>query len=278
MYFKHPNELQIPSIGLGTYKLTDDIVEDVVMKALDIGYRHIDTAQMYHNHKGIGWAIKKSHVLRESLFITSKQQYHMPFEKAKEAFFKTLEDLQTSYLDMYLIHWPNIDAHINQQTWTFFEWLYENNYVKAIGVCNFSRFQLLELLKTAKIKPFINQVELNPGFTQLALRQFLKEHEIMVMSYGPFMRGGVFEDPLKETLEMIAHKHQRTIAQVCIAWGIQQGIPMIPKTQTPRRLKENYESLNIELSKEEIDMITALNTGRRKYMDPENNTQGKYIK
>ncbi|MGB0175039.1 MAG: aldo/keto reductase [Acholeplasmataceae bacterium] len=278
MFFHLPNNVLIPKIGLGTYLLTDDIVEDVILEALKVGYTHIDTAQAYQNEAGIGRAIARSMKPRESLFITSKQQYHMPLEKAKEAFFKTLEDLQTTYLDLYLIHWPNHDPSVNQETWNFFEWLYEQKYVKAIGVCNFSRYQLQELLETATIKPMVNQVELNPGFTQIPLRTYLREQEIQVMSYGPFMRGAVFEEPMLSPLKDIARLHGVTVAQVCIAWGISQGIPMIPKTQTFKRLEENYRGSQLSLSQTEIDQITTLNTGRRKYMDPENNISGKYIK
>ena len=278
MYFQLPNKVTIPSIGLGTYLLGNAIVEDVILHALDIGYTHIDTAQAYGNEVGIGRALTTSSKPRESLFLTSKQQYHLPLDKAKAAFFKSLEDLQTTYLDLYLIHWPNQEATVNQETWRFFEWLYEKKYVRAIGVCNFSRFQMSELLQTAKIKPMINQVELNPGFTQNILRRYLNDHDIRVMSYGPFMRGGVFEEPMLTTLKAIADTYDATVAQVCIAWGVNQGIPMIPKTKTMKRLEENFLGSQLSLSQNDIDTITALNTGRRKYMDPENNIHGMYKK
>lgn len=274
MFFQLENNVLMPKIGLGTFMLTDDIVEDVILKAIEVGYTHFDTAQAYQNEAGIGRAISKNIKPRESLFITSKQQYHMPFEKAKQAFFKSLEDLQTTYIDLFLIHWPNHDKRVNQETWKFFEWLYDNQYVKAIGVCNFSRYQMDELLETAIVKPMINQVELNPTLTQEPLREYLNETNIQIMGYGPFARGAVFEGKVFETLKNIARKHTATVAQVAIAWGINQNIPMIPKTQDLKRLEENYRGSQVSLSDEEIESISALNIGKRKYTDPENNPYG----
>lgn len=274
MFFQLENNVLMPKIGLGTFMLTDDIVEDVILKAIEVGYTHFDTAQAYQNEAGIGRAISKNIKPRESLFITSKQQYHMPFEKAKQAFFKSLEDLQTTYIDLFLIHWPNHDKRVNQETWKFFEWLYDNQYVKAIGVCNFSRYQMDELLETAIVKPMINQVELNPTLTQEPLREYLNENNIQIMGYGPFARGAVFEGKVFETLKNIARKHTATVAQVAIAWGINQNIPMIPKTQDLKRLEENYRGSQVSLSDEEIKSISALNIGKRKYTDPENNPYG----
>ena len=276
MFFQLPNNILIPKIGLGTFKLTEDIVEDVILEAINVGYTHFDTAQAYNNESGIGRAITKSKKPRESLFITSKQQYHLPFEKAKQAFFKSLEDLQTTYIDLFLVHWPNHDKKVNQETWKFFEWLYEHQYVKAIGVCNFTRSQMDELLETATIKPMVNQVELNPTFTQEPLRRYLKEKDIQVMSYGPFARGAVFEGSTSETLKNVARKHTATISQICIAWGINQDIPMIPKTKDLKRLEENYRGSQVSLSEDEIKTISQLNTGKRKYTDPENNPYGTY--
>ena len=138
MFYSLSNGLLMPKIGLGTFLISNDDAKTIVLEAIKIGYHHIDTAQRYENEKGIGEAIKNASKPRSGLFITSKQKYHMPFEEAKQAFFQTLENLQTDYLDLFLIHWPSHDKTINQETWRFFEWLYEHKYVKAIGVSNFN--------------------------------------------------------------------------------------------------------------------------------------------
>lgn len=274
MFYSLSNGLLMPKIGLGTFLISNEDAKTIVLEALNIGYHHIDTAQRYENEAGIGEAIKASSKPRSGLFITSKQKYHMPFEEAKEAFFKTLENLQTDYLDLFLIHWPSHDKRINQETWRFFEWLYENKYVKAIGVSNFTRSHLEDLFETAVIKPHVNQIECHPGLNQEPLRAFMAQHDIKTIAYGPFMRGAVFESPYKEVLETIGKKHTSTISQIVIAWGIQQGIFMIPKSSHLKRLEENHRAASMSISEEEIKEINQLNRGKRFYTDPDNNPWG----
>ncbi|MGB1097381.1 MAG: aldo/keto reductase [Acholeplasmataceae bacterium] len=276
MFYSLSNGLLMPKIGLGTFLISNEDAKEIVSDAIKIGYHHIDTAQMYGNEAGIGEAIKASLRPRSGLFITSKQRHHMSFEDAKKAFFQTLENLQTDYIDLFLIHWPNHDKKVNQETWRFFEWLYENKYAKAIGVSNFTRSHLEDLLETANIKPHVNQIELHPGLNQAPLRAFMDLHEIKAISYGPFMRGGVFEPPFKDVLSEIAKKHTSTIPQVAIAWGIQQGIFMIPKSSDAKRLKENYRAASLTLSDEDIQTINKLNRGKRVYTDPDNNPWGVF--
>ncbi len=276
MFYSLSNGLLMPKIGLGTFLISNEDAKEIVSDAIKIGYHHIDTAQMYGNEAGIGEAIKASLRPRSGLFITSKQRHHMPFEDAKKAFFQTLENLQTDYIDLFLIHWPNHDKKVNQETWRFFEWLYENKYAKAIGVSNFTRSHLEDLLETATIKPHVNQIELHPGLNQATLRAFMDQHEIKAISYGPFMRGGVFESPFKDVLYDIGKKHTSTIPQVTIAWGIQQGIFMIPKSSDTKRLEENYRAASLTLSQEDIDAINKLNRGKRVYTDPDNNPWGVF--
>jgi methylglyoxal/glyoxal reductase len=266
----------MPLLGLGTFKISNEDVKDVVKQALDIGYRHIDTAQMYGNEEGVGFGINASSVPRESIFITSKQRHHMSLDNMKQAFFQTLNDLQTEYLDLYLIHWPNHDKKINQQSWAFFEWLYEQKLVRAIGVSNFQIHHLNDLFETAKIKPHVNQVELHPALNQAPLNAFLKQEGIQIISYGPFMKGGIMNAPFKEPLEKVASKYKISIHQLILAWGQAKGIPMIPKTQTHSRLIENYQTLNIKLNQNDIDAIDAVNRGVRVYTDPDNNPWGIY--
>jgi diketogulonate reductase-like aldo/keto reductase len=274
MNFKLSNGVDMPKIGLGTFQISDMDVEGKVLEAIEMGYRHIDTAQRYENEAGIGRALKKSNIERQSLFITSKQKYHMSMSDAKQAFFESLEKLQTHYIDLFLIHWPNHAHEVNQETWRFFEWLYENNYVRAIGVSNFTIEHMEALLKTAKIKPHVNQVECHPGLTQKPLKAYLDRLNIHMISYGPFMRGSILEAPFVEPLTNIAKTYDITVHQLVIAWGINLGIFMIPKSSNHLRLKQNLDAASIVLLEDDIEKIDALNRGKRVYTDPSNNPWG----
>lgn len=271
------NGVMMPKIGLGTFRIMDkDTCKNAVEHALKVGYRHIDTAQMYRNEAFVGEAIASSEVDRKDIFITSKQRHHMPLKDAKNAFEETLENLQTDYLDLFLIHWPNHDKEINQETWRFFESLYEKKKVLAIGVSNFQRHHITDLYETAHIKPHVNQVELHPGLPQLALKRYLDAEGIMTISYGPFMKGGVFTGHYEETLGEIARKYDASIAQIVIAWGLARDVFMIPKSQTNDRIEENFEARNIVLSSDDIMKINELSRGQRVYTDPDNSPWGTY--
>ena len=271
------NGVKMPLFGLGTFLIENgESAYDAVSYALKIGYRHIDTAQMYQNEESVGQAIFDSKIPREEIFITTKQRYHSSLEQMQKMFDESLAKLKTDYVDLYLIHWPNHDKKINQQTWAFFEKLYQDKKVRAIGVSNFTKSHLIDLFETAKIKPMVNQVELHPGLTQKPLKAFLDEEGIAIESYGPLMRGGVFEPPFSNTLDEIAKRHQKTIAQIVIAWGINQNIIMIPKSATKERILENYQGKDITLSREEIEAINQLNRGKRVYTDPDNSPWGPY--
>ena len=276
MYSKLSNGVEMPLLGLGTFLISNEEVKKVVLEALDMGYRHIDTAQRYGNEEGIGIALKQTKIPREQLFITSKQIYHMPFEQAKRAFFESLNKLQLDYLDLYLIHWPNHEDAINIETWRFFEWLYDNHYVRAIGVSNFTIEHIKAIQTHCKHLPHVNQVELHPGLQQRPLRTFLDTLGIKIISYGPFMRGGILEAPYKEVLESIGLQYGLTPHQVVVSWGIQEGIIMIPKSQTIQRLKDNLDATHIQFNKDDMARIQALNRGKRVYTDPSNNPWGIY--
>lgn len=271
------NGIKMPLFGLGTFLAQNgESAYHAVLYALKVGYRHIDTAQLYQNEESVGQAIKDSKIKREDIFITTKQKYHSNIENMQKMFDESLSKLQTDYVDLYLIHWPNQDKKINQQTWAFFEKIYKEGKAKAIGVSNFTKSHLRDLLETAKIKPMVNQVECHPGLTQVPLKAYLDEENIALESYGPFMKGGIFESPFKEKLETIANKYQATIPQIVIAWGINQGIIMIPKSVTEERILENFKGKDIKLTKEEILEINGLNRGKRVYSDPDNSPWGPY--
>jgi diketogulonate reductase-like aldo/keto reductase len=274
MYSRLSNGVMMPILGLGTFLISNEEVKDKVLDAFKIGYRHIDTAQRYGNEEGIGQALKETTIPRSELFITSKQIYHMPFEEAKQAFFDSLKKLNTDYIDLFLIHWPNHDHNINIETWKFFEWLYQNHYVKAIGVSNFTIEHIKALLEHATIIPHVNQVELHPGLQQRPLRAFHDTLGIKTISYGPFMRGSILEAPFYEVLSIIASTYNITIHQLVLAWGIQEGVMMIPKASSFDRLKQNFDALNIPLRQEDMETLSTLNRGKRVYTDPSNNPWG----
>jgi len=271
------NGVKMPLLGLGTFLALDgDSAYQAVKHALEVGYRHIDTAQMYQNEESVGQAILDSGIPRSEIFITTKQRYHSTFDKMNQMFLESLTKLKTDYVDLYLIHWPNHDKTINQQTWAFFESIYQKGQARAIGVSNFQKHHLLDLFETAKIKPMVNQIELHPGLSQVPMKAFLDHESIACESYGPFMKGGIFEGIWLETLEDIARAHQASIPQIVIAWGLARHIIMIPKSVTPERILENYQSIDIQLSEEDINRINSLNRGKRVYTDPDNSPWGPY--
>ena len=271
------NGVLMPRLGLGTFLVKDgESAYHTALHALQVGYRHIDTAQMYQNEASIGQAIVDSKIPREEIFITTKQRGHSTPEKMRRQFEESLAKLQTSYVDLYLIHWPNHDKKINQQTWALFEELYKEKKVRAIGVSNFQRHHIEDLMETATIRPMVNQVELHPGLSQVPLQNYLISQGIQIESYGPLMKGGVFEGIWQEGLSKIAEDHNATIPQIIIAWGLARNVIMIPKSVTPSRIEENFRAKDIVLTKEEIETINQLNRGKRVYTDPDNSPWGPY--
>ncbi len=264
--------MKLPKLGLGTFLMHEETT-DIVKKALEIGYRHIDTAQVYRNEELVGKALKETNLKREEYFITTKLwATKLSYEQAIKELDISLEKLGLDYVDLYLIHWPSQDYKINTDTWRGMEEVYRQGKAKMIGVSNFQIHHLDALIKDAKIKPMANQVELHPGLQQVALKEYLDKHDIKCISYGPFMKGEIFEKDGRyyETLKRIADKHNATVAQVVLAWGMKRGIHMIPKTSTESRLLENFESLKVKLDKQDLEDINALNRGRRVYTDPDN--------
>lgn len=271
------NGYEIPMLGLGTFLMTDEQAYETITNAIKIGYRLFDTAQMYKNEQGVGKALKESNLKREDYYLVSKLVFHHSIETTKKMIEQSLKDLKTNYIDLFLIHWPNHDSSINIRTWKVLEEYYKKGIFKAIGVSNFTRFQLLELLSEAEIIPAVNQIEMHPGLTQEPVKAFLNEKEIKLMSYGPLMRGGVFLSPYKETLDEVGSKYNLTTAQTVIAWGLNKDIIMIPKTVTTERLKENFMAFDVVMKEEDILKINKLNRGKRVYTDPANTTYGALL-
>lgn len=272
------NGVLIPSLGLGTFKMTDETeTKKVILDALEVGYRLIDTAQMYGNEEYIGQAIKESDIKREELFIVTKLMNHHTKENTRKLIEKSLQDLQTDYIDLLLIHWPNHDDNVNIQTWKVFEEFYKNGKAKAIGISNFSRYQMDQLIKKVEITPFVNQIEFHPALSQVQVQKYLVEHGIQLMGYAPLMRGVWVEDRYNTVLNEIANKYNVSIPQILIAWGLSKNAIIIPKTVNKERLISNYEAKNIKLSLEDIQTIDKLNTGRKLYSDPANNVYGEFV-
>ena len=266
------NGIKIPSIGFGTYKLGDNEKAVTALKhALEIGYRHIDTAAFYGTEEAIGIALKESYVKREEIFLVTKlwNDCH-GYENTMKAFNESIKRLGVDYLDLYLIHWPN---ELNPDTWRALEDLYTEGKVKAIGVCNFKIGHLEELKKTAKIMPMTNQIEIHPGCTQKDMVEYCQENNIQLVAWGPIMRGKVLTEPIMIEL---SKKYNKTIPQITLRWHIQNGIIPIPKSSNEDRIKENFNIYNFEISKEDMLKIDSLNRNENVSGVPENTNYLKY--
>ncbi|MEF9951775.1 MAG: aldo/keto reductase [Clostridium sp.] len=253
------NGVKMPILGFGTYKVDNgNTVIQSVKEALNIGYRSIDTASFYNNEEGVGIALKESGLKREEIFLTSKVwNSDQGYEKTLDAFHRTLKNLQTTYLDLYLIHWP---TPLFGETWRALEELYRNGYIRSIGVSNFTIDHLKSLLETAEIPPMVNQVEFHPLLVQNELIEFCKNQSIQLEAWSPLMRGRVFDIPL---LQDLAKKYNKTISQIVLRWDIQMGVVTIPKSTTPERIIENSSIFDFELSNEDVLKIQNLDKGVR---------------
>lgn len=256
-YMTLNNNLKIPAIGFGTYKSgSNDETENIIKYALKIGYRHIDTASFYGNEVGIGNGIKNSGVKREEIFLVTKlwNDDH-GYENTISAFNKSLERLQTDYIDLYLIHWPN---ELNSETWRAFEYLYSIGKVKSIGVCNFKIGHLEELKKNAKIIPMVNQIEIHPLNAKTDIAKYCSENNIQLIAWSPIMRGMIFSN---ELIIELSKKYNKTIAQIVLKWHIQRGVIPIPKSSNSDRIKENFDVFDFKIFDEDMNLINSLNEG-----------------
>lgn len=261
------NGTKIPCIGFGTWQSTDgDEAYNAVLSALRAGYRHIDTAAAYGNEKSVGKAIsdflKETDVKRSELFITTKlwNEEH-GYENTKKAIESSLERLGLDYVDLYLIHWPNplkfrsCWQEANAGSWKAMEEAYEEGKLKAIGISNFCERHIEELLKTANVKPMVNQIKVCPGIPETELASYCKNLGMIVEGYSPFGTGGAFKS---EEMQNLAKKYNRTIAQVCVRWSLQNGIVPLPKSVTAARIAENANVFDFELSDEDCKTIANL--------------------
>ena len=252
------NGQKIPLIGLGTYPLKGTSAEEIVYKALKEGYRLIDTAAMYGNEKEVGRAIRRAvdeGIPREEITVVTKiWKTDMGFSKTLRAFAKSYEALKLDVVDVVLIHWPDSAREKNVATWKALEEIYYSGKAKAIGVSNFNPEQLIDLLKMADIKPVINQYSCYPGQSQEQLRLFCEKENIRSMAYSPIHHGRILGD---QDIQQLAEKYQKTPAQIALRWNIQRGVIPIPKTANLNRLEENLAVFDVELTDEEMALLSA---------------------
>ena len=250
----------IPQLGFGTYKVTEDVVS-VVASAVEAGYRHIDGAQMYGNEVEVGQAWKASGVPREELFLTSKlnNPNHEPVT-ARESFAQTLRDLDTDYVDLFLIHWP-LPMHYGGDfvsTWKVLEEFYADGRARAIGLSNFEPHHIEKVLDGGEVTPMVNQIESHPYLQNRALHDFNAAHGILTQAWSPLARGRVVSDPV---LSAIGAELGVSAAQVALRWAIERGDVIFPKSITPARQRQNMELFAFKLSPEHTARIDALEEG-----------------
>lgn len=269
------NGIKIPCVGFGTYQTPDgEVAIASVLEAIQCGYRHIDTAAIYGNEESIGLAIKQCDVPRENLFITSKVwNTEHGYEKTLNAFNDTMTRLDLEYLDLYLIHWPVPIAfkdnweEANAGTWKAMEELYRAGKIKAIGVSNFKPHHIKALMKTATIKPMVNQIELHPGELQEDKVAYCKDNDILLEAYTPLGRGKLATVPVMQELEK---KYNKSFAQICIRWCLQHGFVPLPKSVTPSRIKQNTQVFDFTISEEDMRKIDGITYENCKGKDTDN--------
>ncbi|WP_404405661.1 aldo/keto reductase [Jeotgalibacillus malaysiensis] len=262
------NGLKMPQIGLGVWQVEDHQTGvDAVKKAIETGYRSIDTAMIYKNEEAVGQGIRESGVPREELFITTKVwNADQGYDSTLQALEASLEKLGLDYVDLYLIHWPMPEKDQYIETYKALEKLYEDGKVKAIGVCNFEIEHLQRLLDECTVKPVLNQVECHPYLAQLELKEFCAKHDIFLEAWSPLMQGGeVLEDDI---IRNIAEKYGKEPAQVVIRWHLQSGSIVIPKSVTPSRIESNFDVFDFALTADELKSINDLDRGERKGPHP----------
>ena len=261
------NGVQMPYLGLGTYQSDNDQeVVNAVKSALEIGYRHIDTAAIYKNEEGVGKGIRESGIDRKEIFLVSKVwNEDQGYDETLKAFDASLKRLGVDYLDLYLIHWPVSGKY--KETWRALEYLYAQKKIKAIGVSNFLKHHLEDILQDCKVVPMVNQMEFHPHLVQQDLIDFCAAKGIQYESWSPFMQGKVFELDICADL---AKKYNKSVAQIILRYNLQKGIVAIPKSVHAKRIAANAEIFDFELSSEDISFLDGLETGERIGPDPDN--------
>jgi 2,5-diketo-D-gluconate reductase A len=252
---------EIPQLGFGVFQIPPEDTAEAVTTALEAGYRHIDTAEMYRNERGVGEAIRASGVNRDDLFITSKLSNgrHRP-DDARKAFDQTLSELGSGYVDMFLIHWPLPTLYDRDfvSTWKTLEEFKQQGRARSIGVSNFQVAHLERLADEADVTPAVNQIELHPYLLNDAVRSYGEDHGIATEAWSPIAQGGVLDDPV---IVEIAERLDRTPAQVVLRWHLQRTSIVFPKSTTPSRIEENFQLFDFELESDDMSAIAGLDKG-----------------
>jgi 2,5-diketo-D-gluconate reductase A len=261
------NGVEIPQLGFGVFQIEPAETEKATLDALEVGYRHIDTAEMYGNEKEVGLAVRGSGLKREDIFVTSKLNngFHA-HDAALKAFDGTLEALGFDYLDLFLIHWPLPAVGDFVETWKALEEIHKTGRVRAIGVSNFQPDHIRRLLDQTDTVPAVNQIEAHPYLTQDDVRAFDFDNDIATEAWSPIAQGKVLGDPV---IQNIADRVGKTTAQVTLRWHIQRGDIVFPKSVTHSRVVENFEIFDFELTKDDLVAITARNKNERTGPDPD---------
>jgi 2,5-diketo-D-gluconate reductase A len=262
----------IPQLGLGVYQVPPNQTEKVVRTALEVGYRHIDTAQMYGNEEGVGAALHSSGLPRDEVYVTSKlnNDNHRP-DDVRRSFDESLKRLGLDRLDLFLIHWPLPTRYDGDfvSTWRAMVQLLEDGRVTSVGVSNFEPDHLDRLVEETGVAPVVNQIEVHPFFTNDAARAASQRHGIKVEGWAPIARGQVSDDPV---IREIADAHGKTPAQVALRWHVERGDIVFPKSVRRERMEENFAIFDFSLSADEVDRITALDRGEPGRTGPNPNT------
>jgi 2,5-diketo-D-gluconate reductase A len=261
------NGTAIPQLGFGVFQIKPDETADAVQRAIEIGYRHIDTAQMYRNEHGVGEGIRASGVDPSEIWVTSKiSNGAHGYDKTLRSFDGTLEALGTQTVDLMLIHWPLPTVGDFVSTWKGLEKLYADGRVRSIGVSNFQTHHLDKLFDETDVVPVVNQIEVHPYFAQNALLAYNSKYDIATEAWSPIAQGRVLGDPV---IGEIAARHGKSPAQAVLRWHIQRDSIVFPKSNHPNRMRENFEIFDFELSEEEMSRISDLDRNHRDGADPD---------
>jgi len=262
------NGVEIPQLGFGVFQIPPEETVEATRTALEVGYRHIDTAEMYGNEKEVGQAVRESGIDRSEVFVTSKLNngFHRR-DDALRAFDQSLGDLGLEYLDLFLVHWPLPGIDVDYiETWKAMEEIYASGRCRAIGVSNFQAHHLRRLFSETQVRPAVNQIEVHPYLAQDELRAFDADHEIVTEAWSPIAQGKVLDDP---AIVAIAERLDRTPAQVVLRWHVQRGDVVFPKSVSRQRMQENFELFDFELGTGDMATLTGLDRGERTGPDPD---------
>lgn len=262
------NGIDVPQLGFGVFQIPDDEVVEPVRTAIEAGYRLIDTASLYGNERGVGWAIRESGVPRDELFVTTKVwNTEQGYDKTMRSFDESAERLGLDVIDLFLIHWPVPARDLYVETWRALEKLLGEGRVRSIGVSNFNAPHLQRLFDETEVVPAVNQIELHPRLPQHQLREFHEQHGIVTEAWSPIGQGqGLLDEPL---IREIAEAKGKSPAQVVLRWHVQLGNLVIPKSANAERIRQNIDVFDFELGDDEVAALGKLETGERIGPDPD---------